>query len=108
MFHLFTLIWLFSVVLVIGTPPSDYNVDQFLKMAENQKGFVINAWKVEHAWVNPSIIHDLHNDSKVIMVWRMPDKGRRDKIGYMWLDFPGLNIIKNKDMIGELLFEYLH
>lgn len=34
-----------------------------------------------------------------MMVWRMPDKRKQDKIGYMWMEFPSFKIIKNKDMI---------
>lgn len=95
-------IWFLIITAAItGTSNPDYNIDHFLQMAERQKHLVLNTWKVEHAWVNPSMIHDPVNNSKIIMVWRMPDKGRRDKIGYMWLDFPGLNIIKPKDMIGK-------
>lgn len=38
----------------------------------------------------------------------MPDKGRHDKIGYMWLDPMTWEITKNKDMIGNMPYSELY
>ena len=78
----------------------DKHLQAFLDRGTQQK-FHISTWKVHDSWVNPSIIMDPSNKNNVIMVWRMPDKGRKDKIGYMWLDRKFWNITKPKDMIGK-------
>lgn len=101
-------LWLvvcFVLLISIGTAdyvPDGYNIEQFFNMSDRQKHFVLKAWKLEQAWQNPSIVHDPLYDNRTMMVWRMPDKHKQDKIGYMWLDFPSFNIIKNKDMIGTI------
>jgi hypothetical protein len=33
----------------------NYSTEHFQKMSESQTWFVLDAWKVEHAWVNPSM-----------------------------------------------------
>eukprot|EP01035_Chromulina_nebulosa_P016149 gene16149-21402_t len=68
-------------------------------MVESQTGIVLDAWRVEHAWVNPSFALSPNEANKIIMVWRMPDKGKHSKMGYMWMDVRTWKATKGKDMI---------
>ena len=49
---------------------------EFLRMSERQVSFVLDTWLVKHAWINPSMIFDVENKEKIVMVWRVPDKVR--------------------------------
>jgi len=33
----------------------NYSIEKFRKICKSQTQFVLDAWKVEHAWVNPSM-----------------------------------------------------
>mmetsp|Transcript_30287 Transcript_30287/g.41672 ORF Transcript_30287/g.41672 Transcript_30287/m.41672 type:complete len:382 (+) Transcript_30287:32-1177(+) len=90
---------LLALNYAILTFSQNYSTEHFQKMVESQTGFVLDAWKVQHAWVNPSMALSPSEPNKIIMVWRMPDKGRHDKMGYMWLNFSTWEVIKKKDMI---------
>ena len=79
---------------------AEYNIEPFLQMCDRQRSFFLTTWKIDQAWVNPSIIRDPDDYNKSIMVWRLPDKGRHDKMGYMWMDSLTWKIIKNKDLVG--------
>lgn len=77
----------------------NYSLAPFEKMCDGQRSFVIDAWKIPKSWINPSMVlspddpkkvsskfpyfiiklllllftYLLHR-SKVVIVWRMPDK----------------------------------
>jgi hypothetical protein len=57
-------------------------LDKFLIISSKQK-FILSSWKIPKAWMNPSISVDPDDPTTIIIVWRMPDKGRRDKIGHL-------------------------
>ena len=59
---------------------------------------VLKNFHVPHSWVNPSMLRDPEFPNRIVMIWRMPDKGKHDKVGYMWLD-TNFTIVKPKDMI---------
>ena len=50
-----------------------YNTNNFNKMGDRQKSFVLDTWLVTNAWVNPSMIFDPLDHLKIVMVWRVPD-----------------------------------
>lgn len=84
-----------------------YNIDALLKFAANQEGrLVVKTWKVNHAWLNPSVSIDPENYDRVIMIWRMPNKGKLDKIGYFWLNRTTLDSYKKKDMLGQIFIMF--
>ena len=49
---------------------------ELFSMCDRQRQYVLDTWLVKHAWVNPSMIFDLENKEKIVMVWRVPDKVR--------------------------------
>jgi hypothetical protein len=79
---------------------SEYNIEPFLQMCERQRSFFVTTWKIDDVRVNPSMIRDPENDNKSVIVWRLPDKGRHDKIGYMWMDSRTWKSTKNTDLVG--------
>lgn len=79
----------------------EYQIQQFADMADRQKNFVIDTWRIPKCWMNPSMTIDPDDHSKVVLIWRMPDKGKRDKVGYLWLNRTTMEPTKNKDMIGK-------
>ena len=87
---------------IISPPQKNYDLSHLRNISLTQTNIVVDAWFQGEAWVNPSMIIDPNHRHRVVMVWRMPDKGRHDKIGYMWLDPRTWTISKKKDMIGRL------
>eukprot|EP01036_Dinobryon_divergens_P034109 gene34109-44072_t len=69
-------------------------------MSERGKTFVLDTWLVPHAWVNPSMIFDPDDGEKIVMVWRMPNTKRRDKVGYFWINSTNWKSFRSKDWIG--------
>ena len=51
----------------------DYTLSDFRKMGDRQISFVLDTWLVPNAWMNPSMILDPLDQTKLIMVWRVPD-----------------------------------
>ena len=79
----------------------DAGLQKFLQMAARQREMFIGVQKIDPGWMNPSFVPDPHNDSRLVMTWRIPDRAKKDKIGYCWLEYPSMQVIKPKDMIGE-------
>lgn len=51
----------------IITPPSEYSVESYFEMARKQI-FVLDAFELNYAGVNPSMIRDPKNQDHIIMV----------------------------------------
>ena len=61
----------------------DYTLNDFIKMGDPQKSYVLETWLMPNAWMNPSMIFDVSDQTKIIMVWRVPDLVRiYDRIVY--------------------------
>ena len=52
----------------IVVPPAEYTVSNYLDMAERQRDFVLDAWQVGYAGINPSMIRDPYDKDKTVMV----------------------------------------
>lgn len=93
---------LHNVQLSVHNPPPEiYDNASVLEMVDRQRNLFVGTWLVEHAWINPSLVIDPEDSSKLVMVWRM--WGKSNKMGYFWLDANSFKSIKTKDMIGTLL-----
>jgi hypothetical protein len=57
------------VVSILITDGQNYSTDHFWKMVQLQTGFVVDAWRVENAWVNPSLALSPNEADKVIIDW---------------------------------------
>ena len=79
-----------------------YSSESLWNISERQP-FVLDAWHIPDTWVNPSMVKDPTDSKKIVIVWRMPDKRKRDKVGYMWLDL-NFTVLKCHDMIGKKPF----
>lgn len=55
-------------VYPIITPPDEYSVESYFKMAARQKEFILDAYEVTSARINPSMIRDPHNKDRILMV----------------------------------------
>ena len=64
------------VISVQLSTSNDYQrkLAELFSISDRQKQFVLDAWLVKHAWVNPSMIFDLKNKERIVMVWKVPDK----------------------------------
>lgn len=82
-------------------PPVDYSIDILWNISYTQTDYVIDAFKIPYSNLNPSMVVDPTNSSKVIMIWRIMDKGHHDKIGFHWLDRNSFKVIKKPDFVGE-------
>ena len=63
-----------------ATFDDEYRIDTFLNISLQQK-IILNAWKIPTGWVNAGMALDPNNKNNVVVIWRMPDRSRRDKIG---------------------------
>ena len=81
--------------------PQKYTLDRLWNISNRQQ-FIIDTWMVPHAWVNPSIVRHPNDSEVAIMIYRIPDKGKRDKIGHLQFDIPFKKIVKKPDMMGKL------
>ena len=70
------LLFLLIIQTIIASTSKDYQrkLTELSTMPDRQKQYVLDAWLVKHAWVNPSMIFDIHNKDKILMVWKVPDK----------------------------------
>jgi hypothetical protein len=84
-----------------ANPSTNYSIDNLWQMAYEQTTFVLDTFKVTHAHLNPSMVVDPTNTSRVIFIWRYMDKGHHDKVGYNWLDRNSFQEIKNPDYVGK-------
>lgn len=85
--------------------PDNYTdgLDRLVNISISQRHYVLDTFKVPFSWVNPSIT--LHDDNKtVIMIWRLPDKRNRDRIGFMHMDRHTWTVTKPPDYV-ELIVE---
>ncbi len=64
---------LFLCSYVVKSMRKDYTISDFRKMGDRQKSFVLETWLVPNAWMNPSMVFDPIDQTKIIMVWRVPD-----------------------------------
>ena len=83
--------------------PNEYTVDNLMSASRRQEstGFIIDNFQLTDSQVNPSIVRDpglIRADDKIIMIWRMPDRLRRDKVGYNVLD-SSFKRVKANDMM---------
>ena len=44
----------------------NYSLAPFEKMCEKQRSFVIDAWKIPKAWINPSMVISPEDSNKVL------------------------------------------
>lgn len=79
--------------------PDEYSTELMSNISDGQD-FILDSWHVPMAWVNPCISRDPSAEDRIIMIWRMLDSKKRDKVGYMWLS-SNFTVSKNPDMIGE-------
>jgi predicted GH43/DUF377 family glycosyl hydrolase len=77
------------------------SLEKLLIIGERQKYYFVDCWKVPHAWVNPSISYIPRDDKgRVVMVWRMFSRKKRDQIGYMIVDpYNNWNVSKAPDIV---------
>ena len=77
------------------------SLEKLLTIGERQKYYFVDCWKVPHAWVNPSISYIPKDDKgRVVMVWRMFSRKKRDQIGYMIVDpYINWNVSKAPDIV---------
>eukprot|EP01036_Dinobryon_divergens_P024611 gene24611-33079_t len=71
-------------------------------MGDRQISFVLDTWLVPNAWMNPSMILDPLDQTKLIMVWRVPDSKKTDKVGYFWINSTTWKQIRQKDWIDRI------
>lgn len=83
----------------IVIPPDEYSVQVYLDMAERQKTFVVDAFQIGYAGVNPSVIRDPINREKMVAVWRK-GRERNSKVAYMWLN-KDWNPLKDYATVGK-------
>lgn len=69
--------------VVVVCMRKDYSLSDFRKMGDRQVSFVLDTWLVPNAWMNPSMILDPVEQTKLIMVWRVPDLVIINNIHYM-------------------------
>lgn len=100
-FVLFVFIAFLQFITPIVTPPDEYSVEVYLKMAERQKTFVIDAFQIGYAGVNPSVVRDPIDREKMVAVWRK-GRERNSKVAYMWLN-KDWNPLKDYATVGKHL-----
>lgn len=83
-------------------PGTNYSIDFLWQLAAEQERFVVDTVKITHASLNPSMIVDPTNTSRIICIWRLVERDRHDKVGYNWLDRVTFNEIKLPDYVGTL------
>ncbi len=77
-----------------------YSVNQFMAMAARQKHFVLGVKQINNSLWNPSMIINPHNESQVLVVWRIVSLKREDRTGYFLLDFHSFINNVNKTSAG--------
>lgn len=89
-------------------PPQTYTIDHFLEMSKRQRHIVLDTWRQDQTWMNPSMIvapqslpsgNTAHHPTHIMMIWREPKGKHVDFIGYNWIDRKTWKTIKNKDFI---------
>ena len=59
-------LWVLAAQIFISDG-QNYSTEHFWKMVHSQTGFVVDARRVENAWVNPSLALSPHEADKVIL-----------------------------------------
>lgn len=80
-------------------PPTTYSIDSFLTMSKRQEHIVLDTWRQESSWMNPSMIVDPYNRNKIIVVGRQPHTTHVDYVGYNWIHRKTWKELNSKDMI---------
>ena len=93
----FMLVSMVTPTTIVGG--NEYSVELMWNISERQS-FIVDYWHIPDTWVNPSMVRDPVDPQKIVIIWRMLDNRKRDKIGYMWLDL-NFTVIKHHDMIGN-------
>lgn len=84
-------------------PSVEYSIDILWNLSYTQSHYLYDAFKIPFSKLNPSMIVDPTNTSRIVMIWRIMDKGHHDKVGYHWLDRSSYKVIKRPDFIGTLI-----
>jgi hypothetical protein len=93
-------ILLVQCIRPIVVPPDEYSVQVYLDMAARQQDFVLDAFQMGYAGVNPSIARDPSDEHRTVAVWRK-GRERNSKVGYVWFD-KDWNPLKDVGTIGML------
>jgi hypothetical protein len=91
---------LLQCIRPIVVPPDEYSVQVYLDMAGRQQDFVLDAFQMGYAGVNPSIARDPSDEHRTVAVWRK-GRERNSKVGYVWFD-KDWNPLKDVGTIGML------
>lgn len=89
-----------------GYSEKKYNKElyEYLERGKRQN-FHVMTWRVKDSWINPSMTIHPDDPNTVLMVWRMGQLSKKDKVGFQLLDRTYWNITKKKDMIGSTAYQ---
>lgn len=62
------LLFIVALVSAIITPPEEYSVEPYFKMAERQREFIIDAFELPDAKLNPSIVREPNAPNLLLLV----------------------------------------
>lgn len=74
-FDMFTVIFICCIMFTTAfyMDGQNYSIAHFERMCERQAAsFVLNAWKVPKAWINPSMTISPENSNRVIVSFPIP------------------------------------
>lgn len=80
--------------------PLKYSLEKLWNIS-NRQSYIIDTWKVPYAWINPSITRHPNNSNVAIMIYRIPDPKKKDKIGHLQFEMGFKVIVKKPDMLGK-------
>ncbi len=88
---------------IYSIPPnnSEYSVEPLEEMVEPQKFFIDQVFEIPGGLLNPGMTLDPHNSSRIYFIYRIPTKGKYERIGWFLLELPTFRKISNPDRIRK-------
>ncbi len=89
---------------VYSIPPKngdEYSVEAFEEMIKPQKVFIDKVFEIPGGLLNPGMTLDPQNSSRVYFIYRIPTKGKYERIGWFLLELPTFQRISRPDRIRK-------